>query len=172
MQSTGSELSLAVIAGVFALLGVAVGHLLTMLSGWLDRKRQRKQLLLAKLDDLAAEDQTILRWLSQIREAASLLEMQRLHPSLPCQKIDALAVLYFPALTQAVSRYTVALRAYYTWAVAQVPKFSTDGSFQHPLLWCLHLSDKDAAERCSVEIEDRHRELAAAVAAEASRLLG
>lgn len=170
--SPDAEWSLAVIGGVFALLGVAVGHLLAMLAAWIDRRRRRNELLLSKLDELAVADQTIAHWLSQFRASATLLEMQSLHPSLPCLRIETLAVIYFPSLTQAVAKYTKALRSYYTWAIGQVPQLSRDGNLPHPLLWCLTLADKNSAERHHQEIELCHRSLAESVSIEAKRLLG
>ena len=165
------ELSLAVITGVFALLGVAVGHLLAIFAAWLDRKRRRNELLLAKLDDLAAEDQTILHWRSQIRETRNLLELQSLDPQLPCSRIESLTVIYFPALKQPVAQYTAALRSYYSWCVQQVPAFSADGTFPRPLHWSLIFHNKTEAERHTTEMRNCHSIFAESVASEAQRLL-
>lgn len=160
-----------VLVGLFSLLGVAIGHLLSMLSAWFARKRQRREMLLSKLDLLTSEVQTIVHWQLQCYQTQNLTLMQSLHPSLPCCRIGALAALYFPQLEQPVARYTEALQSYYNWSVQQVPNFSKDGTFPHPLLWCLHLHDPDTAKRHTDEIQSRQNELATAVALEAKRLL-
>jgi len=170
--SPDAEWSLAVIGGVFALLGVAVGHLLTMLAAWIDRKRRRNELLLSKLDDLTSEHRAIADWLSNIRHTRTLLDLHKCHPEARLSRIEALALLYFESLQQPVGQYTAALRSYYTWAIGQVPQLSRDGNLPHPLLWCLTLADKDSAERHHQEIELCHRSLAESVSIEAKRLLG
>ena len=174
MAQPDSQVTFAVIAGVFALLGVAVGHLLTMLAGWFDTKRKRNDLLLSKLDELAVEDRVLQTWLAELQTKESVLHVQALNPELPCSKIEVLASIYFPRLTQPVAKYTQSLRAYYTWVFAvlpQLPNVSNDGRLPNPLSWCLARSDKASLERLLREIQSCRRTLADSVTSEARLLL-
>jgi hypothetical protein len=170
-----AQLSLAMIAGIFALAGVAVGHLLTMLAAWRDRKRRRSDLLLSKLDELAVEDRVLQTWLAEFQTKETVLDAQALTPELPCSRMEVLASIYFERLKQPVAQYTQSLRAYYTWVFAtlpQLPNVSKDGRLPNPLLWCLARSDKDSVERLLREIQSCRRTLSDSVTSEAKRLLG
>jgi hypothetical protein len=138
-----------------------------------EQERQRRDRLLAKLDELSSEHQTISRWLSQFRTSETMSSMQSLHPTLPCSRMEALAAIYFESLEQPVAQYTAALKSYYTWAFSQVPHFAKeDRSFPYPLLQCLIAFDQEAAARHNQEIESCFRSLADSVAREAKTLLG
>lgn len=161
---------------LIAVGGVAVGAFLslgaTMFAAWRERKHQRRERLLAKLDELTAETQKLTDWLSEIHKADTIWRMQELHPSRVCYRVEALANLYFPALVPAVLRYTETLRSYHTWAVQMVPSFSADTTLPSAMFACLHKQDKTSMESRMAEIENRHREFARAVVDEAKRLLG
>lgn len=160
-----------IIAGVIALLGVAVGHLLTMIAAWLERKRRRNELLLSKLDELTVEIQLLVRWMNDINQSDTIYKMQELHPSHACYRAEALAHLYFQHLIPEVSQYMEALRNYYTWALQRVPEFSSDTTLPRPFLVCLHSLDKSSTTAYLADIDKRHGEFAKAVASEAKRLL-
>jgi hypothetical protein len=160
---------------LIAVVGVALGSVLSLAGAafvaWRERKYRRHDRLLAKLDELAVEDQTVLRWLSQFRACQTMLEMQLLPPSLPLSRMESLAALYFDRLKQPVAKYSAVLRSYNTWAFSQVSKFSKDGNLPHPLLWCLTISDKESLERHHQNIQSCHKTLADSVVAEAKLLL-
>ncbi len=175
MTQLDFQVTLAVIAGIFALLGVAMGNLLAMLAGWFDRKWKRNELLLSKLDELATEDRVLQHWLKadfQMKESVGAC--QACDPELPCSKMEVLTSIYFPQLRQPVANYTQSLRAYYTWVfqvLPQIPNVSNDGRLPNPLSWCLTRYDKDSVERHLREIQSCRRTLADSVSREAKLLL-
>ena len=160
---------------LIAVGGVALGSVLSLAGAafvaWRERKYRSHDRSLAKLDELAVEDQTVLRWLSQFRACQTILEMQLTHPDLHLSRMESLAALYFDNLKQPVAKYSAALRSYYTWAFSQVPKFAKDGKFPNPLAWCLIQSDNDSDERHRKDIQLCHRSLTESVASEAKLLL-
>ena len=70
---------------------MVVGHLLTMLATWLDRKRRRTEMLLSKLDDWTVAFDDARAWLTTLDQSMTLADVQA-KPFLECARLQALTI--------------------------------------------------------------------------------
>ncbi len=154
----------ALIAGGFAIGGLVVGHLLTRIDKWLDRKRARAEMLLSKLDDWTIAFDDARSWLATLDQSRTLADVQA-RPFLECARLQALTTLYFHDLERPVAEYMSSLRAYYIWIVQCVAALGPDGRLPTPLATWLRMSDERSSEtqrQCSNILECQQRLVSAA----------
>lgn len=158
-----AQWSLAVMAGVFALLGVAVGHLLTALAAWTDRKRRKNEMLLAKLDEMMVAFEHARGWCIEMSQANTLQALQE-KPFVECGRIQALSILYFRDLETPLADYMNSLRTYYIWSVECLSSLGPNAELPIPLDAWLRMSDEYSEQtkrHCTTILECQQRLIAA-----------
>jgi hypothetical protein len=163
----------SLIAGGIAIAGIVVGHVLTMLTTWHDRKHKRTALLLSKLDDWTVALDDARGWLIAQEQSKTLADIQA-KPFLGCDRLQALTILYFPDLEPFVANYMKSLKEYYLWIIECMVSLGPDGRLTIPLATWLRMSDQYSSQtqaHCDAIIEC-HKNLIEATQHLAQKLLG
>ncbi len=108
-----SSLTLAIVAGGFAIGGTVVGQFFGLLSGWIQRRhevRLRKRQRLERMVDLMAES---LSWFARLLSCRSKDDYRAAQPPLQTRHIVLLARMSFPKLVEPATRYAEGCLNYY-----------------------------------------------------------
>ena len=108
-----SSLTLAIVAGGFAIGGTVIGQFFGLLSGWVQRRhdtRLRKHQRLDRMMDLEAES---LSWFARLLACRSIDDYRAAQPPLQTRHIVLLARRSFPSLVEPATRFAEGCLNYY-----------------------------------------------------------
>jgi hypothetical protein len=109
-----SSLTLAIVAGGFAIGGTVVGQFFGLLSGWIQRRhdvRLRKRQMLEKMVDLESES---LSWFARLLSCRTIDDYRAAKPPLQTRHIALFARMSFPNLVEPATRYANGCIHYYS----------------------------------------------------------
>lgn len=112
-----TELITAVTAGLFALLGVIVSQVFSILHKSAERKHERQILLQRKFEDMSMHFAASVNWLAALHNAQTWQELVSHSQSKDARMALTLCQIYFPELIGPVNRYILAQVSCYQHAV-------------------------------------------------------
>ena len=155
-----------IIAGCFAILGVVIGQVLSMISTSRERKQKRAAIMLEKLEELMTVDRAITNWVSDFQACTTFKEVVATSPTESCHHLRSLALLYFPNLQSVIDEYTSELQLFHSFGM----RCSVDTIQQNLGAQLLTFHETKYQERTQA-MKMKHGKLGDAIQAEAQRHL-
>jgi hypothetical protein len=162
-----SPLTLAIVAGAFGIGGVVAGQVFGLLSGWIDRRHQKRLRKIRRLEKIVELSTEIVSWIQKLGDVRTLDDFRAAKPPLLLRDIVLLARLSFPDLVAPALDYEAVCRDYHQLAWECFDK-SLDASLAAQIGAAL-VTRPDIATR-DAAIQSRRRRFDDALVAESARL--